>query len=423
MPDSAIAAFFAERKEEWLKKNIKTSMTEEEQAEKEIECEGKFSTNVWLPDAAKRAGQMSMATHPCTFSHPSARKNKNGYVSAVIAQTKKANDGYLRTGNAEGLTDALGNAAALDVYKFLSLTLEDGKTLLTHIQQSTDAAKALLTIDSVSYDELRAGFMAIAETENSAVTSSKIKQVYFPVDNAYHLLSTLTNSGLVFELKRRLDDMRFSEKVKALRKLKKEDAYSDEGFSEIYKLTTIGYGGTNPRNISALNNSQRGKAHLLLCAPPALEKRDIRFPGKNFFSDSIRYYEGLHTFRKLDKLFKTRKDSVIPLQHQKSGIEKYLGELLDLVISRMWAVRGVCARQYIKDTNQLSKSQAIWLCDENHDLRVNSDDWLEDIYSAMTEWVIQGYSHNKINDKPMPLGTEERKAIREFIKIHKEALR
>lgn len=86
--DPAIEAFFAERKEAWLKKNMSTAMDEQQLREKQQECEQNFSLSNWLPDAAKRAGQISISSHPCTFSHPSARKNKNGYVSSVIAKNR-----------------------------------------------------------------------------------------------------------------------------------------------------------------------------------------------------------------------------------------------------------------------------------------------------------------------------------------------
>ena len=130
MLDPAIETFFSERKEGWLKKNIKAAMESWQVKEIEQECLTTFSLEMWLPNAAKRAGQISIATHPCTFSHPSARKNKNGYVSSVIANKEKANDGFLKTGNVVVETDALGNAAALDVYKFLMLKMQDNQTLL-----------------------------------------------------------------------------------------------------------------------------------------------------------------------------------------------------------------------------------------------------------------------------------------------------
>lgn len=203
MLDPAIEAFFAERKEGWLKKNLKASMSEAEVQQIEQQCEDTFALSQWLPNAAKRAGQISLSTHPCTFSHPSARKNKNGYVSAIIANAKQANDGFLRSSNVAVEPDALGNAAALDVYKFLTLQMQDGATLLAHIEAETQLAKTLLTLNNESYQEIRNGFLAMSATDDSVVTSSKIKQVYFPVwldDEDYHLLSILTPSKVTVKV-------------------------------------------------------------------------------------------------------------------------------------------------------------------------------------------------------------------------------
>ena len=119
--------------------------------------------------------------------------NKNGYVSSVLAEIDRVEDGYLKTGNVSVATDALGNAAALDVHKFLTLVMQDGDNLLTHIQQETDLAQTLLAIKSTNYQELKSGFLAMVENASENITSSKIKQVYFPVDDYYHQLSLLTN--------------------------------------------------------------------------------------------------------------------------------------------------------------------------------------------------------------------------------------
>jgi len=253
MLDPAIQSYFAERKEAWLKKNVKATMQAHEIKELEQQCEQQFSLNEWLPNAAKRAGQISMSTHPCTFSHPSARKNKNGYVSSVLVTVERVEDGFMKTGNVAVATDALGNAAALDVYKFLTLIMQDGESLLTHIQQESQLAQDLLTIKSTSYADLRSGFLAMVAGATENITSSKIKQVYFPVEDDYHQLSLLTNSGMVYQLRARLDKLRFSDEVKALRDKKRKNEFSEQGYCEIYGLTTIGYGGTKPQNISVLN--------------------------------------------------------------------------------------------------------------------------------------------------------------------------
>ena len=188
------------------------------------------------------------------------------------------------------MPDALGNAAALDVYKFLNIKLKDNLTIIQHITGDTDQAKEILSSSTVTYEELKEGFLKmVVPSEENFITSSKIKQVFFPVDNGYHQLSILTNSGIVFELRKRLDNMRFGDDIKVIRDLKKENKFCEHGYREIRKLTTIGYGGTKPQNISVLNNQNGGKAHLLLSIPPKIKVRDTRFPLKNVFDESLNW--------------------------------------------------------------------------------------------------------------------------------------
>ncbi|MFT7456917.1 MAG: CRISPR-associated protein Csy1, partial [Marinobacter maritimus] len=58
MQDPAIESFFSDRKEAWLKKKVKASMEESEVNTLQLECQQFFSLNEWLPNAAKRAGQI-----------------------------------------------------------------------------------------------------------------------------------------------------------------------------------------------------------------------------------------------------------------------------------------------------------------------------------------------------------------------------
>lgn len=421
MPDQAIQAFFQQRKEDWLKKNTKASMTDVEVQELKYKCDEKFSKNTWLPDAARRAGQMSISTHPCTFSHPSARKNKNGYVTSIIAEKKRSADGLLRTGNVVTENDALGNAAALDVYKFLSLKLFDGKSLYQHIEMDSEIARALLDIATASYDDLKAGFMAMGQSKDTNMTSSKIKQVFFPINKNYHLLSILSNSGLIYELRNRIDNLRFSEEQKKYRELKRNNKYSETGFSELYDVTTIGYGGTKPQNISVLNNQNGGKARLLFSVPPNIEKRDIHFPKNNFFTNSLRYYVIKEPLHKLHKIFKTGLDTPIPLRNLRSGRDNYIEEILDYIIERMVAVRSVSNEQFREETSSLSRSQKIWLCDNFQKERQQEEDWLSNICSDIVHWIMTAYK--KLIKKPLVLGPAEREYIKTIIESHREALR
>lgn len=418
MLDPAIKEFFTNCKESWIKGKVKSSMDESKVNELKQQCELKFSFNEWLPDAAKRAGQRAMTTHPCTFSHPSARKNKNGNATSVLVNIARVEDGFLKTGNVEVSIDNLGNAAALDVYKFLTLTMQDGENLLTHIQQDSALATSLLNIKSASYQQLKNGFLAVVESSDENITSSKIKQVYFPVEDDYHQLSLLTNSGMVYQLRARLDALRFSEEVKILRDKKRKNEFSDQGFSEIYGLTTIGYGGTKPQNISVLNNKNNGKAHLLSSVPPSIEKRNIYFPKSDFFIESFKKYDYADTFKALHKLFQADYNNV----NIRNARDYYLQEIMDLLIEKMWAVRAVSTTQYHQESSTLASHQRTWLCSDYMQAREESEQWLDKLINEISRWISRSYE-KVLGKAAIKLGEEERLLFVNIVEKNREFLK
>jgi len=336
-------------------------------------------------------------------------------VSSVLAEIDRIEDGYLKTGNVAVATDALGNAAALDVYKFLTLNMQDGCKLLTHIQDETELAQTLLTIKSTNYRDLRAGFLAMVEGATESITSSKIKQVYFPVDDDYHQLSLLTNSGMVYQLRSRLDKLSFSDEVKELRDKKRKNEFSEQGYSEIYGLTTIGYGGTKPQNISVLNNQNGGKAHLLSSLPPSIEKRNIHFPKSNFFVESFKKYEYANHFKTLHKLFQADYNNI----NIREARDRYLQNIIDLLIEKMWAVRAVSQTQFHEDTSSLSSTQRTWLLANNIKERENSEQWLDLLVTEISVWLSRSYE--KVLDKQaIKLGEAERLLFADIIDRNRE---
>lgn len=425
MINEVITKFFDERKEAWLKKKLKASMEEDEVLEVYEKSGIEFSLEVWLPNASKRAGQISMSTHPCTFSHPSARKNKNGYVTSIIASKKYRADGFLRSGNVEVDTDALGNAAALDVHKFLNLLMPDGKVLIEHIQEDTSLAKSLLNIKAKSYEILKREFLQMIESSNDSLTSSKIKQVYFPVDEEYHLLSILSNSGMIYHLRKRLDTIRFGadeedkKRLKSLRELRKNAKFSEEGFPEIYNLTTIGYGGTKPQNISVLNSKNGGKAQLLNAMPPNIEKRDTRFPKSNFFRESMNPWKYKYIFMDLHAIYKIKEYTNIDIRNAK----KYHYEILiEKTIEQMWAVRAVSDALYYEKTSTLKSHQQIWLLSSKEEER-EENIWLDTIIKDIASWIMQSYKKIFAKNAIEINGKWELIDIKDIVEKYREDLR
>lgn len=374
-----IKTFLSERKALWLKKKNSSEMPPEEIMNIEQEANNIFSPENWLPVASKRAGQLSIVSHPGKFSHPSAK------ISPIIAEAKRSEDGFLRSGNANAQLDVLGNAAALDVFKFLSLVLDDGETILTHLELGTVVIKNEMKISTMTFDELREGVLSIKKNTSTMSTSECVKQVYFPVADGYHLLSILTPSGLVYELRNRIQGIRFSDEIKDARERKRKNLYDENGFDELYDLSMIGYGGTKPQNISVLNSTYGGKSYLLSSAPPNLSRHHIRLPKNNFFEDTLFKKNLKHYFVKIHYLYLAEENN----KKIREGIERKVQEIIDHIIERMWGLRLV-EPGWSEGTN-LPAHQKIWLDEARNEERYLDERWLDSVGEDFARWFILTY--------------------------------
>lgn len=413
MLDPAIQNFLDERKADRIKKKITVSMSAEEKQAIEDEINETFLLDNWLPDAAKRAGQLSIVSHPAKFSHPSAK------TSSIIAQGTPKADGFLRTANSQANFDVFGNAAAMDVYKFLSLSLGDSKTILEHLEQETETIQQQLTITSTDFNVIQQGLLAI-KASNSEIpkTSDQIKQVYFPVADDYHLLSILTPSGLLFKLRQRINEIRFSAEAKQAREARKKQEHHPEGFTEIYGLTAIGYGGTKPQNISVLNSQNGGVAYLLNSTPPDIKKRNLQAPKYDFFLNSLyikQYQESFETFHRL-----------ITVDYNNANIRQGRDDVISFIIMQVieqaWAIRQLAQGWSETETyNRLPEFQKIWLDDCRAADREADDEWLEKVIAALARWFIFAYEKNT-GQKAQSLRDDELSHIKRIIEENKEGL-
>ncbi|QIL86435.1 type I-F CRISPR-associated protein Csy1 [Vibrio sp. HDW18] len=422
--DPAIAAFFAERKEAWLKKNISAAMSDTKVLEKQQECEQNFLLDNWLPDAARRICSRALTTHPSKFSHPSTGVGKTNikdgtFVTPVLFAGNQRNDGFVRSGNVRfDLTDSVGDAGALAAEDFLRVTLSDGMSVLQHIESETKVARELLTVKGVDYEQLRSSFLAIKSTSEGTSTNSKIKQVYFPVaDQQYHLLSLLTHSGHLFELRQRLDEL--GRETNRVREYKKLNQYHPAGYQEIFGLTTIGFGGTKPANISVLNNKFAGKAHLLASIPPELTPRDIRLPKTDFFKESFTARQAKEVLESLHRLFQTDYNNI----NLRDGRDYRIQQYVDLVIEKMWQVRLFLEAYSGELSSALPLEQKIWLYPEFAEQRQQEDEWLDKIIRHIARGLINHYSRSKVITNPVTLADQELLAIEEVVASNKENLR
>jgi CRISPR-associated protein Csy1 len=416
MLDKAITEFLDNKKQDYLKKKVKSHTSEEDKLIFTQEAQGKYALEAWLVDASNRAKQLSLTSHPAKFVHPNAK------ASSIIVNAQPENDGLLRSGNVKVELDIFGNAAALDVEKFLRIKLQDDKTVFQHLDENTESIKQQFKTSGTNFDEIRTGFMQI-KLSDLEQTNEKIKQVYFPIDDDYHLLSILNASGIIYKLKQKVNGLRFSEENKTLREeLKKAKPAQMKGkITEIYDLTSVGYGGTKPQNISTLNNQNGGVSFLLSSIPPQLEKRPTQPPKNDFFKNCLwvnlfkNDFEQFHkvlSWRKNNKEIRDKRDDIVL-----NSITK-LKRLVDSIreIPKGWSESGTY--------NGLALWQKIWL-DEKYAAIRNDDqqnqNYLTHVQSYFANWFIGHYKQATKNNKL--LGDDDIAQIKKILKDEQELLK
>jgi CRISPR-associated protein Csy1 len=291
--------------------------------------------------------------------------------------------------------------------------------VLDHLEENSADIRHLLSISSINYDEIRDSFLKIKKPDTTVTTDPLVKQVYFPVDGGYHLLSLLTPSGLLCKAKERIDTMRFSDEAKEAREFRngKEKKHHEVGFSDIPNLTETAYGGTKPQNISVLNsNRNRGRAYLLPSLPPQFDSRQVRLPKSDFFKETLNSRKFKDAFAPLHRLLITDKNNI----KIRTSIQKHIQEIVMQGLYQVHAVREQGTRSHglgwseTEYFENLPKPQKIWLDDANLDTRQLKSEWLHTVLSDLARWIVNTYKYLFKHDA-VDLSDDELNALRNMI--------
>lgn len=245
---------------------------------KRTELKAQFISSAWLEDAARRVVQIQVVTHSLKPIHPDA-KGSSVYREPGTLHGNAA-VGTHSLGKAFA-PDVVGNAAALDVYKFLKTTHEGHSLLELAIQGDADLAAAL-NENALLARQWMSAFASLADARGTASSHANAKQLYWLVgndahdDGAYHLLAPLYPTSLVHRVYLQLQDDRFGEDAKAARAARKAGTHHTRPVREYPQLAIQKLGGTKPQNISQLNSERRGDNCLLASVPPIWKSDDVR---------------------------------------------------------------------------------------------------------------------------------------------------
>ena len=229
----------------------------------------------WLADAARRVTQIQLASHTLKPINPDARGTSIYLSTPFCTDANIVGTHVLGTDRAD---DVVGNAAALDVFKFLKLHAKD-KTLLARFLEKDAALVSALSGDTAQAQAWADAFAGIVDSKTAAASHTLGKQLYFPVAaDGYHLLAPLFPTALVHSLHTTLQVDRFSDATKAAREARKSNKDHPQGLREYPNMVVQNFGGSKPQNVSQLNSERGGANHLLPSVPPVWHSEGIKPP-------------------------------------------------------------------------------------------------------------------------------------------------
>ncbi|MBN9695315.1 MAG: type I-F CRISPR-associated protein Csy1 [Zoogloea sp.] len=254
---------------------------------KRAELLGQYAPEAWLADAAKRVAQIQTVTHSLKPIHPEA-KGTNLYCPPATMPARVEVGSHVLGADFAG--DVVGNAAALDVYKFLRIVVE-GRPLLTWLQQADVDAVAALSDDAERAQAWAEAFCSVTEPFSGIPASHVLaKQLYWlvgddpGVDEDFHLLAPLYASSLAHRVFQAINADRFGDPAKEAQQARREHRAHVGVVRDYPELAVQKFGGTKPQNISQLNSERGGSNYLLASLPPHWKGSEFSAP---WFAESV----------------------------------------------------------------------------------------------------------------------------------------
>lgn len=248
---------------------------------KRDELQAQYELHTWLADAARRVGQIQAATHTLKAIHPDARGTNLHCQPSMLPDCGLVGS-HLMGG--KYCADVIGNAAALDVNKFLTQEYQ-GKTLLTWMQDNQEIVIAAFHADDKdTAREWVHAFLGLVRSPDKNASHTLAKQLYWLMgdnpcdDTQFHLLAPLYASSFAHRVYTTIKEHRFGEETKAAREARRNTHYCEHILHEYLNLAEQKLGGTKPQNISQLNSERKGINYLLASCPPVWRSQSLKPP-------------------------------------------------------------------------------------------------------------------------------------------------
>jgi CRISPR-associated protein Csy1 len=427
--DDAEVQGIRDRITEFLEERLETKLSglkddDPERASKQRELREKFRRETWIADAARRVSQLQVVTHPTKATHPDSKATSLYTPPPELPDHGLVGSHVLGEGFA---TDVVGNAAALDVFKFLKLE-HDGRTVLARALEGEAELARAFSDDSEQGREWVRNFAGITEPRGAVKGDPRAKQVYWLVgdeptrDEGFHLLAPLYSTVFAHRIHAVISHMRFSEESKAARKAHWNGEYCEHEHQEFPYLATQTFGGSKPQNISQLNSERSGNNYLLGSLPPNWRSADVKplLRMNSAFRAFGRRNTVRQTLRELERFLmadprpnqETRKQRDALVASLVDELLVFAAELHELEPG--WSADPAC---------ELPEEEKLWLDPERASVdpefaqRREALDWVNEVRDRFAGWL------NQRLHRSLPLGDAEHEHWEEQLKHETASLK
>lgn len=391
---SAISAFIEARREAKLKGK-----------ENDADAASKYDYAVWLADAARRVGQIQAVTHVLKATHPDARGSSLHVTPDKLPQHTEIGTHVLGKDYAE---DVVGNAAALDVFKFLKIEV-DNRRLLDWMQAGDNDLRSALHTDPDVAESWMSAFSGLVRANQAPNSHEAAKQVYWLLDGpasnnaSYQLMQPLFSSSLAHAVHADIQDARFGEINKLARQAFRARKAHEAPYRDYRNVAARKLGGTKPQNISQLNSERGGINYLLASLPPPKWQKDRFRPLLNLDTalDRFAHFNGVRFLvRTLANFLLSNPSSTMETRDRREAIEQALGLQLPVFAAH---IQAHAAPGWSRDADcALPLCEQLWLdperierppregheqADQDFIAAYHRGDWQDEVASRFANWL------------------------------------
>lgn len=347
----------------------------------------------WFDAMVMHMNECHLASHIGKFTNPD--------IKTTVCSHSKKMAGYVTTGGSTCSLDILIPAQYLGSASLLLSPVTPDKNVLEAVITRDKELEKELELLSLPIEKLQKKVQEMLEDSQKEpeATDTHLRQVYFPIaEGKYHLLSVMPSSSLALEMYQRIRAIN-GHKIDCCNK--KSENYG-KPCEEVTGLTMIGFGGSKPLNISALNSRCGGKTYLLSSLPPSLPARKIRLPKSDFFRESIWYKQQSSALYRLHAYMKQDRNTI----EIRQAIHDLVDEMISAVLFAAYQIRAEKIGWNEEEAySQLPTAQKIWLDDAYAEERKETS-WADDISSSFARWVIRSYE-KLLGEDAIKLGDAE----------------